>query len=83
MGLKSEKIKKSQFHGVRVPARLEDMIQEIQGLLSCDYSTALFYILEDWEKFRYLPEKQRLMELAKLKFHILVNHSGKHSDSTP
>ena len=68
---------KSTWHGVRVPARLEEMIIDMQRLLSANYTEALMIILMDWEKFRYLDEKERLLKLAKLRFQLLREETKK------
>lgn len=68
---------KSTWHGIRVPARLEEMIIDMQRLLSANYTEALMVILMDWEKFRYLEEKERLLKLAKLRFQLLREETKK------
>lgn len=68
---------KKRFRGVRVPARLDEMIIDIQRLLSTDYTGALKWILVDWEKFRYLTEKERLLRLAKLRFQLIKQEAKK------
>ena len=68
---------KSTWHGIRVPARLEEMIIDMQRLLSANYTEALMIILMDWEKFRYLEEKERLLKLAKLRFQLLREETKK------
>lgn len=68
---------KSTWHGIRVPARLEEMIIDMQRLLSANYTEALMIILMDWEKFRYLEEKKRLLKLAKLRFQLLREETKK------
>ena len=61
---------------------MEEMIKDIQSYLGdSDFTAALIHILLDWEKMRYLPEKRRLMELAQLRFHILVDHGAVHDQS--
>jgi len=68
---------KSTWHGVRIPARVEEMIVDMQRLLSANYTEALMAILVDWEKFRYLEEKERLLKLAKLRFQLIREETKK------
>jgi len=63
------------WRGIRIPVRIDEMIIDIQRLLSTDYTGALISILVDWEKFRYLPEKKRLLELAKLRYQLIKQES--------
>jgi hypothetical protein len=59
---------------IRFPERIDEMISDIQNLLRIgSFSEALIYVLSDWEKFRYLSEKERLLELARIRFVVLSN----------
>ena len=51
-----------------------------QLLGSTEFTEALMYILIDWEKTRYIPEKLRLLEQAKLRFAVLQNLSPKREE---
>ena len=54
------------------------MIEDIMVLMNTvDFTEALMSILGDWEKTRYLIEKSRLLELAKIRFAILENINSK------
>jgi hypothetical protein len=62
---------------VRIPQRLDEMIVDIQQLLNSDsYTEALLWVLLDWEKFRYLSEKQRLLKLQDIRFNVLQHELG-------
>lgn len=68
---------KKVWRGIRIPARLDEMIIDMQRLLGreANYTDAVIAILVDWEKFRYLPEKKRLLELAKLRYQLIKQES--------
>jgi len=53
------------------------MIVDMQRLLGgeANYTDAFIAILVDWEKFRYLEEKKRLLELAKLRYQLIKQES--------
>lgn len=68
------------WKSIRFPARIIDMVYDMQSLLgdgNTDFTEALMYILIDWEKNRYYQEKLRLLELSKIRFAILENISVK------
>ena len=50
-------------------------MQQLLG--STDFTEALMYILVDWEKNCYTPDKIRLLEQMQLRFAILQNLSVK------
>lgn len=62
---------KPEHRSFRCPKLLDNMIVDIQQLLNCDYTEALVHILLDWEKFRYLMEKERLLKLHSLRLDII------------
>ena len=74
------KIKKV-WRGIRIPARLDEMIVDMQRLLGgeANYTDAFIAILVDWEKFRYLEEKKRLLELAKLRYQLIKQESKRNT----
>ena len=75
MKIKKKRVKRS----IRIPSRLDDIIEDVQSLMGfgTKFTEALEFILEDWEKTRYLEQKRRLMELDKLKFHLLEKEAQK------
>jgi len=68
---------KKKWRGIRIPARLDEMIIDMQRLLGgeANYTDALISILFDWEKFRYLKEKERLLKLAELRYQLIKQES--------
>lgn len=71
-GKKTDKSPKPEHRNVRIPKRLDEIIVDIQQLLNSNsYTEALIYVLTDWEKFRYLEEKKRLLELHGIQFKVL------------
>lgn len=67
--------KKTKFHAVRMPSRLDEMIYDIMNILETnEWTEALTHILIDWEKMRYVQEKKRLMELLQLKYSVITRH---------
>jgi len=64
---------KKVWRGIRIPARLDEMIIDMKQLLGAEanYTDALISILFDWEKFRYLEEKKRLLKLAELRYQLI------------
>jgi len=55
------------------------MILDMQSLLGGEatYTDALLSILFDWEKFRYLSEKERLLRLSQLRYHLIKQEAKK------
>lgn len=72
---------KKVWRGFRIPVRLDEMIVDMQRLLGgeANYTDALIAILVDWEKFRYLEEKKRLLELAKLRYQLIKQESKRNT----
>lgn len=76
--MRVSKSNKKVHHSIRFPARINDMVEDIMILHNItDFTEALMDILIDWEKNRYLTEKNRLLELAKIRFAILENLNPK------
>ena len=72
------KLNRKVHRNIRFPARINEMVEDMMVLLNItDFTEALMYILIDWEKNRYLIEKSRLLELAKIRFAILENINPK------
>jgi hypothetical protein len=73
--MKSNKPPKPEHRNLRIPKSLDDMIVDIQQLLhrNNSYTEALLWILIDWEKYRYLEEKKRLLELHAIQYQVLQN----------
>ena len=72
LNMKSNKPPKPEHRNLRIPKRLDDMIVDVQQLLNSNsYTEALLWILIDWEKYRYLEEKKRLLELHAVQYQVL------------
>lgn len=73
------KSKKTEYRALRIPIRLDEMILDMKALLGGEatYTDAVIAILFDWEKFRYLAEKKRLLKLAELRYHLIKQEDKK------
>ena len=74
---------KTKWRGIRIPVRLDEMILDMRTLLGgeASYTDAILAILFDWEKFRYLEEKKRLLKLAELRYHLIKQEDKKEKTS--
>ena len=61
----------------RIKKRLHEMIEDLMMLLGGDFTCALEWILEDWEKNRYLVEKERILNLSRLRYVLLEKEAHK------
>lgn len=72
---------KKVYINARIPKLLHEMIEDLMMLLGSDFTTALEWALEDWNKTRYLAEKERLLQLAKIKY-VILEHEAKKDTQT-
>jgi len=55
------------------------MIEDLKLLLGEDFTFSLEWILADWEKHRYLTEKERLLRLAAIRYEVFKREANRQS----
>lgn len=71
--------RKKIYFNVRIAPRLHAMIEDLEILLGEDFTFALEWILIDWEKHRYLSEKERLLRLAAIRYEVFKQEAHRRS----
>lgn len=70
---------KKIYINARIAPRLHSMIEDLKLLLGEDFTFALEWILMDWEKTRYLNEKERLLRLATIRYEVFKREIKKET----
>lgn len=65
------------YINARIAPRLHGMIEDLKLLLGEDFTFSLEWILTDWEKNRYLIEKERLLRLAAIRYEVFKRQANK------
>jgi len=69
--------RKKIYFNVRIAPRLHAMIEDLEILLGEDFTFALEWILIDWEKNRYLIEKERLLRLEAIRYEVFKREANR------
>jgi len=67
--------RKKIYLNARIAPRLHSMLMDLELLLGEDFTFALEWILADWEKHRYLIEKERLLRLAAIRYEVFKHEA--------
>jgi len=71
--------RKKEYLNARIAPRLHAMIEDLKLLLGEDFTFSLEWILADWEKHRYLTEKERLLRLAAIRYEVFKREANRQS----